>query len=592
MNPEHFQAYLVLTVIVISFILIYMQILRPPITLLLANLVFALSGILTVKDLLDGLANESIISILLLILLTAGIRKNFEIELLFDRLYRRITSYRGFLIAMMTKVAVLSSIMNNTPVVAAMTPYVFNWGRKNGVAPSKLLIPLSYATICGGMITLIGTSTTLVLNGFLIGNDLPSLNISNIFIIGITVTILVIIYMAVLGYRLLPEKPDLLDVFNKNKRKYLIETNVTSGSVLVGKSIAEGGLRSLPGVFLVEIIRNKEIISPVGPTELIQNDDVLIFAGSTADIVDLVNSKIGLTLPDTAFSLQHESHRLIEIVVSNNSNLLGKKIRNSDFRNRYNAAIVAIHRNGERLSGKIGDQSIRPGDLLLLFAGNKFKDQLDVFRDLFVISELREMKKPSTNKIFILLAIGLVALVLLALGSFSLFMSLLIVFALMASFKMISMQDVKREVDLNMLAILVFSLAMGTAVVKSGAGILIADSMMSYFAQWGNPGILMALLLVTALLTSFISNVGAVSVTFPIALALSESLSLDTGVFYLAIAFAASAAFSTPIGYQTNLMIYGPGGYNYKDFSKIGIPVTLLYLALVFVLLLVLYPEM
>ena len=201
------------------------------------------------------------------------------------------------------------------------------------------------------------------------------------------------------------------------------------------------------------------------------------------------------------------------------------------------------------------------------------------------------MNVPVQQRVFWCVLTGLVALALLVAGSFSLFMSLLIVFALMASFKMISMQDVKREVDVNMLAILVFSLAMGTAVVKSGAGNLIADTMINYFAQWGNPGILIALLLVTALLTSFISNVGAVSVTFPIALALSESLSLNTGVFYLAIAFAASAAFSTPIGYQTNLMIYGPGGYNYKDFLKIGIPVTLLYLALVFVLLLVLYPE-
>jgi di/tricarboxylate transporter len=390
---------------------------------------------------------------------------------------------------------------------------------------------------------------------------------------------------------LLPEKPHLLEQFSKNKREFLIETNLTANSHLVGKSITEGGLRNLPGVYLVEIIRDREIISPVEPTEQIASNDVLIFAGNTQDIVDLVKSDRGLTLPASATSIEYENHRLIEVVVSNDSSLLGKKIRESDFRNRYNAAIVAMHRNGARLSGKIGGQNIQAGDLLLLYAGAKFDNQLDLFRDLFVISELREMKKPANNKVFALAIMALVAITMLITGSFSLFVSLLIIFALMASFKMITMQDVKREVDVNLLAILVFSLAMGTAVVKSGAGTLIADTLITHLAQWGNPGILAALLIVTAVLTSFISNVGAVSVTFPIALALNESLSIDTGVLYLAIAFAASAAFSTPIGYQTNLIVYGPGGYNFKDFFKMGLPVTLIYLTIVFFMLRMLYSE-
>jgi di/tricarboxylate transporter len=591
MIPEYLQTYVVIAIIVVSFFLIYRKILKPTITLLLANLVFVLTGIIDVGDLLGGLANESIISILLLILLTAGIRKNFDIEMLFDRVYRNITNYKQFLLAMMAKVAVVSSLMNNTPVVAAMTPYVFNWGKKNKIAPSKLLIPLSYATICGGMITLIGTSTTLVLNGFLIGNNLPSLNVTHIFIIGTTVTLLVLLYIVFIGHRLLPEKPHLLEDFNKNRREYLIETILSGTSSLAGKSITEAGLRNLPGVYLVEIIRDNEIISPVEPASQIQSQDVLIFAGNTSDIMEFVTSDQRLRLPDSATSLKHEDHRLIEVVVSNNSSLIGNKIQESDFRNRYNAAIVAMHRNGERMSGKIGEQQIQAGDLLLLYAGEQFQNQLDIYRDLFVISELREMKKPAKNKILGISITAVVALVLLVTGAFSLFTSLLVVFAMMASFKMISMQDLKREVDLSLLAILVFSLSLGTAVVKSGAGSLIANMLVEYFSSWGIPGILGALLLVTTLLTSFISNVGAVSVTFPIAMALSESLDLENGMLYLGIAFAASAAFSTPIGYQTNLMVYGPGGYNFKDFFRAGLPVTLIYLAAVFVVLILLYPN-
>jgi len=589
MIPEYLQAYLVIAVIIMSFVLIYKQALRPPITLLLANLVFVITGILTVPELLEGLSNQSIISILVLILLAAGIRKNFEIERLFDRVYQNIKSYRGFLLAMMGKVALVSSIMNNTPVVAAMTPYVFDWGRKNRIAPSKLLIPLSYATICGGMITLIGTSTTLVLNGFLLGSGLASLNTWHIFYCGITVSVIVILFIVLTGHKLLPEKSHLLEDFDKNNREYLVETCLTENSSLIGKTITSGGLRHLSGAFLVEIIRGDQLISPVDPEEVIENQDILIFAGDTNHIIDLVTRSSGLMLPSSASVLKHQQHKLIELVVSNHSNLIGRRIQETDFRNRYNAAIVAMHRNGERLSGKIGEQVLQAGDLLLVYAGNKFENQLDLYRDLFVISQLKEIRKPASNKILAISLIATTAAVLLISGKFSLLLSLLIIIAMMAGFNLISMHDVKREIDLNLIAILVFSLAMGTAVVKSGAGDLIAQVIIDYFYHWGNGTVLAMLLLVTALLTSFVSNVGAVSVTFPVALALGETLPIDSGALYLGIAFAASAAFSTPIGYQTNLMVYGPGGYNFKDFLKIGFPVTLIYLTVVFVMLWWLY---
>lgn len=589
MLPQYIQAYLVIAVIVLSFVLIYKQILRPPITLLLANLLFVLTGILTVPELLEGLSNQSIVSILLLILLTAGIRKNFEIERLFDRVYQNIQNYQGFLLAMMTKVALVSSLINNTPVVAAMTPYVFNWGRKNNIAPSKLLIPLSYATICGGMITLIGTSTTMVLNGFLVKNGGSPLNILHIFYVGITVTVVIVLFITVLGHKLLPAKSHLLEDFNNNRREYLVETYLTEHSSLAGKTIATAGLRNLSGAYLVEIIRGHDLISPVEPAEEIQRGDILIFAGDTQQIVHLVTKNTALLLPDSTSELEHDQHRPIELVVSNDSNLIGKRIQESDFRNRYNAVIVAIHRNGERLSGKIGDQVIHAGDLLLVFAGTQFENYLDIYRDLFVISESPALKKPTRNKIIALASVGLTAAALLITGAFSLLLSLLIIFALMAGFRMITMRDVKREIDFNLLAVLVFSLAMGTAVVNSGAGNMIAHSLIDYFSPWGNEAVLISLLLVTALLTSFVSNIGAVSVSFPVALALTESTALDSGALYLGIAFAASAAFSTPIGYQTNLMVYGPGGYNFRDFFRIGLPVTVIYLTVVFGMLRWLY---
>ena len=589
MIPIHLQAYLVILIIVVAFTLIYKRVLKPTITLLLANLIFVLTGVISAKDLISGLSNEAIISIVLLILVTAGIRGTFNVELWFDRMYRNIHGYRKFLLAMMTKVAVISSIMNNTPVVAAMIPYVFNWGRQHQIAPSKLLIPLSYATICGGMITLIGTSTTLVLNGFLLEHDLAPLNVSHIFFTGTAVTLVVLLFISIIGHRLLPEKSHLLENFNKNNREYLVETKLSHQSHLAGKTVFEARLRNLPGVYLVEIIRDTEVISPVDPNQRIEVNDVLIFAGNTGDIMDLVTSDRGLMLPHSAPSHQKFNHRLVEVVVGLNSSMNGSKIKDSDFRNRYHAAIVAIHRNGERLSGKIGEYYIQPGDLLLLYAGDQFENRMDVYRDLVVISELKKKKKPAVNKVWGMSIISLVALVLLITSSFSLFISLLVIFALMAVFNMVSMQDLKREVDLNLLGMLIFSLALGTAVVNSGAGSLLAELITEHFSTYGVPGILASLLIITTLLTSFISNIGAVSVVFPIAMALNNTYPVEGNIFYLGIAFAASAAFLTPIGYQTNLMVYGPGGYDFKDFFKAGLPVTLIYLSVVFSLLQTLY---
>jgi di/tricarboxylate transporter len=435
MIPPHLQPYLVLLVIVAAFVVIYRQSLRPPITLLLANLVFIITGVLSTKELLAGLANEPIISILLLILLTAGIRKNFQLEASFDILYRNITNYRSFLLLMMSKVALVSSFMNNTPVVAAMTPYVFNWGRRNKITPSKLLIPLSYATICGGMITLIGTSTTLVLNGFLIEQELGSLDLGKLLIIGLVVTAVVILFIALVGHRLLPDRSHLLDEFNRNKREYLLETKVQPDSPLAGKTVEAAGLRHLSGVFLAEVIRDEQTITPVGPTQELEANDTLIFAGNTNDIMDLVTQDRGLALPEPGSALQRERLKLVEVVVSNNSNLIGKKVKETDFRSRYNAAIVAIHRNGSTLRGKIGDIKIHQGDLLLLFAGKRFQQNLDVFRDLFLISKFTPAKRPGKTKKWSLLLITLLVFILLLIGHFSLFSSLLILTALMASLK-------------------------------------------------------------------------------------------------------------------------------------------------------------
>jgi len=591
MFADNFQPWFVISVVILIFLLIYKEYLKASVSFLLAVLLFSITGILTPSEVLSGFSNESIASILMLILITTGLRKNFQLEYLFDAIFKKAKTYRGFMLRMMSQVAILSSMINNTPVVALMTPYVVDWGKRNNIAPSRLLIPLSYATIMGGMITLIGTSTTLVLNGFLLDFGHPSLLFEDLFFIGISVTITGISFILFIGYRLLPEHKDVLKTYAENKREYIVETRLMNDSKLIGKSLLEAGLRNLKGVYLVEIMRGTRLISPVGPKEILELGDILFFAGNTNDIVELINSDLGIELPETARSYDSDKAEIVEAVMNNFSSLVNRTVKQSDFRNRYNAAIVAIHRNGKKVSGRIGDIVLQAGDLLLLFTGSDFRDRVEIYRDLFVVSKLRDIVKPGNKKYYALLIMVLCALVLLIFSELSLFPALMIILGIMIGFNLITTQDVKRELDLNMIAILVFSLAIGQAIIKTDAGNMVALAIIEFLEPYGNISILVGLLIITNLLASIIGNVGAVSISFPLAYSISNNLGIEGYPFFLTIAFAASAAFLTPISYQTNLIIYGPGGYKFKDFFRIGLPVNILYLTVAMSVIIFRYRE-
>lgn len=577
--PAEYHPYYVIGVVIILFYSIYKELLKPPVCFLLAILLLVIPGILMPKDVLEGFSNQSIASIVLLILITAGIRSNFNVEIFLDKAFGKPKTYRKFIASLMAKVALLSSVVNNTPVVVLMTPYVFNWGKRNNISPSKLLIPLSFATIIGGMLTVIGTSTTLVLNGFLIENKLTTIDSIELLVIGTCVLVVSLVFLILFSNMLLPNKRDVIEKFEENKREYLIEKRLSENSPLVGKTVVQGGLRNLNGVYLVEIIRDDKIISPVSPKETIQAHDILIFAGNTDTIVDLTISDIGVELPANLAPSANEKVQVVEAVISANSSLVGKSIKESNFRERYDAAVVAIHRNGEKLSGKIGRIKIKAGDVLLMYVGIEFRNRVDLYKDLYVISgEDKEVKTTKQNH-YKLMTLVVVVLALLVTQIFSLFVSLLLIFASMVIMKLITLKNVKRDLDINLVVILVLSLALGEAITKTGTGDLLAKYTLLILHNQQPIVILAGLMLITTMLTSFITNVGAVAIAFPLALALGSSIGIDGAPLFLGIAFSASAAFLTPIGYQTNLIIYGPGGYNFKDFIKIGLPTTIVYLS-------------
>jgi len=468
MNVSAFAPYFVLLVIGAAFFLIYRNILRPSVSLLIAVIIFLVLGILTPDQVLSGFANDKIASILLLILLAAGLRKNFNIELWFNRIFSAATSYKKFLFQMMSQAALVSSVINNAPVVALLTPYVVEWGKKHRISPSKLLIPLSFSTIMGGMLTIIGTSTTLLLNGFLTSNNIENIKNGDLLFLGSLVVVTGLLFFILFGHRLLPDHKDLIDTFSSNKNDFLVEAQVKTGSKLLGKTISEASLRNLRGGYLVEIIREDNIVRPVSPEEVIKENDSLIFAGEKDTILELINQEKGLQLPEHVSEFnENGSSPVAECVISVQSSLVGKKVKDTDFRQRYEAAIVAIQRDGERVQGKIGEIKLVPGDLLLVFFGESFFERVDLYRDIHIISHQNKTQSSGRRLAAAMITILVAIIFLFIYGHFTLFPSLLIIFSIMVAYGLISSSDIKRELDLHLVAILVFSLALGNAIIST-----------------------------------------------------------------------------------------------------------------------------
>jgi di/tricarboxylate transporter len=566
---------LVLGIVVLLVISLYREWFNPALSFFIAAIALLLTGVITPAELLKGLSNQQIIVIFLLILVTAGIRTLYGSEF-FSRLFNTSLKPKAFLLRMMLTVSTLSAFLNNTPIVAFMIPYVKEWAERSGHPASKFLIPLSFATILGGMITVIGTSTNLVLLGLMSEYGLPLLGFKDFLFLGILVSVVGLIYLFFIGYTWLPANDNKIDALRQNLKEYIVETEIFEGSSLIGKSVKDAGLRNLQDLFLVEIMRQEEVISPVSPEEKLEKGDLLFFSGHTQSIYNLINQDHGLRLPKQEKLEVEGQFNFVEAVVPASSALIGVRIRESDFRNKYHASIVAIHRNGKRVSGKVGEMHIAGGDFMLLLSGDHVNPARHE-KDLFYLSV---PKKIEAKKPFWKSWVGLGSFALLVsgiLGFIPLFTACLIILTALVFLSVLNLSEIRRQLDLNLLMVLVCSLAIGIALEKSGTAALIAHGLIEIGNSVGTIAVLSALFVVTILLTSLVTNPAAVSIMFPIAMSLADQLNLSGIPFFVAIAFAASGDFLTPIGYQTNLMVYGPGGYSFRDFVRVGAPLTLVY---------------
>ena len=575
--------YIVIVVVLFMLVALYQEWSQPSLVFLIAVVIFFFAGIVSIQDILHGLSNESIIIILLLIIISEVVKKTAIIGFVLNRLLRPNLTYHKFITRLTTGVAFFSGWINNTPLVAFLMPFVYDWARKKGISPSKVLLPLSYAALMGGTITLIGTSTNLVVNGLAVESGLPSLHLFDFIYVGIPVTILGTLYLIFIGSRWLPDRGNALTQYDEKSREYLVETIIPPLSGFTGKSIEEAGLRSLYELYLVQILRHNETIAPVSPNEVLQKNDCLFFAGNTDRIVDLVLGTKDLILPYGTKMINQPQNHIVEAVIPNNSKLHNQTAKEFQFRMHYDAAIIAIQRNNEKLRGKLEEIKLKAGDLLLLVTGKNFQTEND--QDFQVITKVKKIERMEGWKVTVFYIILLTAFTLSAVKILPLFIGLLCVIGFIAVTDMIKPADIRRTLDFNLFFLLVLALALGKAVTNSGLAAQMADFII-IFASDNTLFVMISLYIITNLISMFVTNAAAVAITFPIALAAATEMGVENfKPFILVIAYAASAEFMTPFGYQTNLMVYGPGGYKFKDYIRVGFPLSLLYLVATIVIL-------
>ena len=577
-----------LVLVVLLFFLLfalYRELFHPAATFMIVITLLVLLGILEPKEALQGFSNPQVAVIVLLLVITSVLRKFKTTAFLFKKVISDNLSYKSFILRLMVLTSFLSSFLNNTPVVATLIPYVYNWGRKKGISPSKLLIPLSYAAILGGTATLIGTSTNLVVNALYVDAGYPPLSMFDFVLVGAPAIFLGVTYMYLLGYRLLPNRKDAIKSFYEKKREYLIETVVPSDSPVAGKTVQEAKLRNLKGLFLAEIVRGKEKILPVSPEDRIQKGDILIFVGETEKIVELVKGEWGLKLPLACSINTERTSEIVEAVIPQNSSLSGKKVRDTDFRAKYDAVILAVHRNGEKLSGKVGEIVLKPGDLLLILTGKDFWKRVSDTDDIYVMSKVTELDRINEKYGVGLLFLFVLTVLLSSFGIIPLFNGLLLLLSLLVVLKVTTYGEIRKRIDLNLAIIAALSIAIGHAMVKTELADFLASNLINLVEPLGITFALLMVYLITNVLTEFVTNIAAASISFPIALSVAKHFSVNPKAFVLAVAFAASASFLTPIGYQTNLMVYSAGNYRFSDFVRVGFPLALSYMFLTITLL-------
>ncbi|MCB0831980.1 MAG: SLC13 family permease [Bacteroidetes bacterium] len=534
------------------------------------------AGIISLPEALAGFSNEGMLTVAILYVIAAALQNTGILDLLNSvMLGARPSTERVKLSRLLFPTSIISGFLNNTPIVSMLLPSVKNWAEKNNFSASRFLLPLSYATILGGMCTLIGTSTNLVSHGLLVAHGLPGFTFFEFVPVALPAAVTGLLFIVLVGVKLLPKRTPPTVTLGEHTREFVVEFKLSQDYPFLGKTIEEAGLRHLRGLYLFQIEREGEAIAPAASSEKLRLNDRLFFTGLPKTILELQKTP-GLELtPDSHFDLKHYDSDVIktfEAVISASSSLAGKNVRESNFRKKYGAVIVAIHRNGERVEKKIGDIELKAGDTLLLLGDRDFRLHWYHSTEFCLISNTEEIPSKSRKQAILSVATFLIMAGMAALGWLPLIVAMGVAAVVLVLGRSITSTDAIQAIDYKTLLMIICSFGIAKALENSGVCEYFADWIMGHFSAFGPFGMIIALYLITATYTNFITNNAAAILMIPLAISIAAKSGLDVHAFAIVTVMGANSSFSTPMSYQTNLMVYGPGGYRFTDYLRVGIP--------------------
>ncbi|MCG7530259.1 anion permease [Psychrobium sp. MM17-31] len=549
---------------------------RPAILFVGAIALSYLLGWISFERMMGNFTNSSLFTLILLLVVSLAVEKTSLLQSVGRHLNH--ANFSWVITKLGVTTAFLSSITNNSAVVASMIGVL---KRNHFHSPSKLLLPLSYAAILGGTLTLIGTSTNLIVNSFVVDAGLQPIGFFDFTLIGIAVVLCGLIVLIIGGYRL----PDRFDSSNADL-PYMLEAMVSEDSVMIGKSVEENRLRALQRLYLVEIERNGELIRPVCPTQVLEAGDRLVFAGDTQSL-HILQEMQGLEW----FAKAHlKGQALVEVVISHSASIKGKTLKECAFREKFDAAVVAIRRGNEQLSGGLGQITLHAGDTLMLVPGKGFEQHRKNLREFVMISDSEVSAQLDSRQSKLVLASFIGTLALAFTNTVDLTKGLLALLVLFVASGVLSLDEIKRRFPIELTLIVGSALGLANIMVDNGVAQMLGEYLLALFGDWGILGAFIAVYLFTLLLTELITNNAAAALAFPIAYSIAIGYGIDPRPFIMAVIFGASASFISPYGYQTNLMVYSAGNYQFSDYLRVGIPLSLVYSLVVLFMIPMVFP--
>ncbi|TVQ89352.1 MAG: SLC13 family permease [Chromatiaceae bacterium] len=570
------QGWFTLTVVLGAFVLLARPRTAPDLVTAGALTALLISGVLTPAEALIGFSNPGMITIAVLYVVVTGLTETGAVHWLGQALLGRPRSEARAQLRLMAIAAGCSAFLNTKPVVAIFIPAVTDWARRQRLTLSRLLLPLSYAAIAGGSCTLVGTSTNLIVNGLYIArSDGPGLRLFDLTWVGLPVVLAVLVFMLTAGRWLLPARGSASASY-REVRRYTSEMLIPAGSPLHGKSVETAGLRQLPGLFLVQIERPGRIIPAVSAQEILYAGDRLVFAGILDSVLDVQRTRGLVPATDQVFKLDGPRHDrcFVEVVLARRAPVVGRSVRAGRFRNRYGAVIIAVSRHGERIDRKLGDIVLARGDTLLLETRPEFVDQYRNSRDFLIVHPLGDAHPPIHERAPLALAIVVAMVASAAVGLFTLLEAAMLAAGAMLLTRCTSARVARQAPDWQVLIVIAASFGIAAALEQTGAAVLLSGALIELAGGAAWPALALFFCAV-ALVTAIATNSVAAVLMFPVAMDTAALVGASPLPFLMVLMIGASASFATPIGYQTNLMVYNIGGYRFGDFVRIGVPLTL-----------------